>query len=305
MKKLTLLIATPAFLAAFALCSATAQAANIAWWRMGDSDTAPVVDNVTGNDLGGGTFFGAGSGIVDEYGGDNDLFRAADTVDYRYSDDVPGSAIYDPLTDTYSDNTWSAYSGSPGARPQGNNTTPHPPAATLETFVKFTELEDGVSGVDFLYGLSNSSGGFRVQSFADGSIQIQIKEEDGGGDGPYTTFTSAAGFLEAGTWHRIGLVMAPDASGDDDIFVYVDGQAAISANYTNDDEMPASGFPILIGSVFSTEGSGAVPILYDETRYFSHALSPSEFLQAVPEPTSVGIAVLGALALAGLRRRKM
>jgi len=103
-------------------------------------------------------------------------------------------------------------------------------------------------------------------------------------------------------WHHFAIVRA-DANEDGTLEWnwYIDGELSAGHNSLTSGQLPDSMSWLIAGR----QGGDAARVLLDEIRLTNGALLPSEFLNAVPEPSSVVMLAMAALLLMRAIPRKM
>lgn len=316
-------------LAATALLAAAsvARADTIGWWRMDDAGaSAGATIGTTASEVNSPTLDATGSSNA------------------RYGSDVPNAFIFDPLTGTYHANNFSLDASTNNARVQISNNAildPVTPDAsfTIEMFIKLggepgsydtflSRVQNGPIDpdtssssdrrgwqIDFDHGTGTNSYG-RVRSRWDtpGTPPLdfnrvvsgrQLFVDTDAGTGNPADYVNADPFLEGdGTndlssllWHHVALTF--NAS-NQVLTIWTDYNQGSSQTLVDTYQHPAAS---LVFGKFANAGYG---LFIDEVRYSSGVLSSDQFLvaTAIPEPTSLGLIVVGLAALGLLRFRR-
>lgn len=211
---------------------------------------------------------------------------------FGYSSNVPGSVI-EPGSLT---NLSSYQQGSAGSTVSVNSpmsTTFSLGSFTVEAFVYLNPLADNFQQI-----LSNRTTGEGIYFSVGTSMSGYMGGANGfGGD---SQVVSGSG-LDTQTWYHVAWVGFYQPNNGTAVQFYVNGDAVGGMAYfaaNGATHILMSDEDWLIGGP-SNNFNG----LIDELRISNEALTPSQFLTAVPEPSSIALLVLGALPLA-LRRRK-
>lgn len=270
--------------------SFSASAATVAYYRFeegadGVGSTGPVVPAV--------------DNIVDSAGADDTLrkFGAAGTIVYSndvFGPSVPSSSASNALSMDFTPNS-DVYTDMNGPLRTGVYTN-----FTLETYVEF----DAVGGFQTMVGrddagnpgagpggqslfyLSTNGTGFRVETITSTSTNVQVN----------STFAPVVG-----TWYHVAAV-GNSASGTLELFV--NGlSVGSSAGFTGLFDSPTDTVWTLGRGQFNNNNVDFLDGRLDEVRFSDTALTPDQFLNAVPEPSSVML--LGGLAmLLGFKRSR-
>ncbi len=267
----------------------------------------------------------------------NRIGNAGGTLKYL-SSSLPGVAIYDPLSGTSYANTMAAQVVNRTLRvPNNSLLSPTSPdtSFTFEFFLRIiTEpggynsfarrVENGPNSpdnsashdirrwqVDFSHGKTKGSfgkirsrwdtpqpgGDWNNVSFGD---YVYVDTDSGSGNpNDYTGATGDVadegdGINDLVEWHHVALVW--DASSSQ-FTIYKDYQAGTTKTLNGTFVHPDTALDIVLGSGFE--------YYIDEIRYTAGALSSSQFLRAVPEPSSYAtMAGLFGVALLVVRRRR-
>ena len=220
------------------------------------------------------------------------------TSGLTFSPDVPLSHTYDPVAGTLTPNTGSVRIGS------GNqyfdidtSTLLHEPSGdfTIEAFVK---VDDETERWQSMIGKRRGGGwtwlldvrgevGILADKFA-----IRVDSEDGQGNGQFNQTLTTGAVIKDGMWHHIAATFDDEL----DLFqLFVDYELAGQMTLANGGELMYDGSPLQIGGSFIG--------WLDEVRLSGIALTPDQFLRAVPEPATLSLLGLGSLALLRRRRR--
>lgn len=158
---------------------------------------------------------------------------------------------------------------------------------TIEMFM----LPEEVIGSSVMFGLSPVSGLSMSLSESLGDLYFNMNMN--GGQMP---FTLATGIVE-GQWHHVALVKEPS-----NYKIYVDGGLIANAFVDPSADGPYN-FP---GSTLGTRTIGGPTGTWrgwiDEFRISDEALTPDQFLIAVPEPSTLLLFIAGGLLIACRRR---
>lgn len=286
-------IATAIMSVSIASACGAAQAATVGMWHGDDSGivngsaATSVANSITGS--------GAARAFI------------TNTGTASYSSDIVAPAIYDPVSGTTFSNQYSvlmstAASGASlksqdfGAYNDANN------AFTIEFFVKITSSTDDTSGVASANKIIQrgttgaASNRWYLSSEVDKAIQLTVTTT------PTTQTTSrvkSTTLISDGQWHHVALTVSQDTTAGTGIAtLYVDGAAAAPINYNG---------AITSGSLILGPGDTAsgANYRYDEIRFSNTILAPSQFLQVVPEPATLGVLGFGGAMLwaAGKKKR--
>ena len=266
--------------------------------------------------------------------------QAAPISYYRFEDgtagnDVPGDApgsvgtVIDSIDPANNLNVFNLGSG--------GTFSADVPVATIPQTGQANTLSVDFNGTEDIYGdvgLPEGAGvSFTLETYVKsdtlGSFQTYVGRDDGGdtaGNGPLALFylskagvgpfvtdafrvelttdtgaqvaVNSASVAQADTWYHLAAV--GDASAGT-LELFVDGSSVgSSAGYTglfDSNTIWTFGRGFFGGSADRLDGH------LDEVRFSDSALAPSEFLNAVPEPTSLTLLLAGGLALAARRRR--
>lgn len=311
--------------AAFALFIAAldARSDTIGWWRLDDAGASGGATIVT-------TASEVNSTTLDGTGVSN----------ARYGTDVPGAFIFDPLTGVYRANQYSLDASTNSAQVRiANNPLLDPvtPDAsfTFEMFIKLvgepgsydsfvSRIQNGPTNdtvtasdrrawqIDFDHGTgTNAFGEIRSRWDTPGIPPLDFNRvvsggaifvDTDGGTGNPADYTNADPYLEGdGTndlssllWHHIALTF--NAS-NQVLTIWTDYTQGSSQTLLDTYEHPAAN---LIFGKLSNAGYG---LFIDEVRYSAGVLGSDQFLvaTAIPEPSSVGLIIVG-LAACGLVR---
>ena len=279
----------------------------VAYWTFDSSVTA---DTITGD----------GSQDLDTAGNDSSSIVQ--------NADVPGPSIFDPLTSTTRANSNSVImtgnktltggnqsdNGTARLQTTGSDLQGVNESFTFETFLKVSNLSLNNGNVSILGQYSNSAGsggtneGWLSQlrpldGTPDTLTFIDLDDGNNPNDGvvnaPWTSNPTADG-----GWHHVAWVY-DQSSGE--FAHYVDyamvASATIDTSTFDYERNQVLQFGVRFISNVNTEGeTSEVTLLFDEARYSTSALDSSDFLVAVPEPSSLLLIVCAGLGLLGRRR---
>ena len=166
---------------------------------------------------------------------------------------------------------------------------------TIEAFVK---LDEGAyRQYDTIINNSDDANGWFFGTWGDG--QIAFWAYDGyNGSGRTALATDP---LTEGVWHHVAVVGTEDIRIDQafvEVQIYVDYLPVGSVGRYWQEFVPGEPYispatnPYTIGT-----GGNALDGLVDELRISNTALAPEDFLQAVPEPATLGLLCLGSVVL--------
>lgn len=278
--------------AAFSVISTTrADAANLAWYRMGEDDPSAVAGaaipwSADGN-----------AGIVNNLSGSGawgNLRARPNTTDGvgvpTYSDVVPSQQIYDPITGLTHDNELSYKITTHNDSKATKTNYKWDSQFTLEMFLYFDVTSmSPVRGMEFLNHRTNAEGGWRFYvENASGAKQDTIRGEFFTFDNNLSTpalvqFTvNSTTKMQPNTWYHFGVIYKEneDTSHSAELYInhLLESTGAIPAGHAFH---PTEDFQVIMGRVAGGLSSGR-SITIDEFRYFDEALTSASFLQAVP-----------------------
>ncbi len=272
---------------AFAL---PAHAGTVGYWR--------VEDGTAGNDIV-STADSSGNGYAaTQWGSNHD--------NAKYSSNVGGAYVYDPVADTYSANTRSMLAA--GSASTNNcmllvdNKSAMSGSYTLEMFLK---IEDGAGGAanftastaNRLFQLDGATLGANGTVGASSGASTYLKFS-------YSGTSYFGSNFEDGNWHHLAYVADYNGVDTTDFSLYVDGAAVITG--TKAGRFTAESWrDFRFGLANSTMSD--MDWFVDEVRLSDTALTSGQFLQltSVPEPASIAlVGVFGAGFLA-IRRLMM
>lgn len=131
--------------------------------------------------------------------------------------------------------------------------------------------------------------------------QVEFFIQDAHQNGAFVTATLPA----LNQWHHVAGTL-DDGTGK--LSIYVDGvlqNSTITSVRPLDALDPSQNPGLGIGNVESATYSQYFPGLIDEVRISDTALQPSQFLNAVPEPSSIILVITGSLGAIGYRWRRL
>jgi hypothetical protein len=224
---------------------------------------------------------GAGGTTADQAGGVNgSLEGGGGSIIFPWSSDVPAAML--PLTGEENNGSFNASSGyfiditTPQAMTLGTS-------FTIECFYN---AEAPVIASSF-FGLSVGSSLGASLGQSGGSMLFAI-----GFDGSLQN--APATLVQLNTWQHFALVKAPG-----EYSIYIDGQLQYNGLLPEGTEGPYNfGGSIETGDRMIGESFRGY---LDEFRISNTALTPDQFLNAVPEPGTLGLLALGGLALLARR----
>ncbi len=178
---------------------------------------------------------------------------------------------------------------------------------TIEGFVNFGSTLEGVETIvgktESAAGAEGFRDGFYLNKFFGGEFRLEVATVGGN----YLVLDSIAAGLTAqtNTWYHVAAV-GDSVAGT--LTLYVDGVAVSSLTgfdglYVAD---PSVNSTWLLGASSILDGSIVDQLNgnLDEVRFSNVALDPSQFLNAVPEPSSIALLVAAALGFFFIRRRR-
>lgn len=186
-------------------------------------------------------------------------------------------------------------------------------ARTITAWVKLAEVTDAAASQSLVtYGGRDANGRkwhFRINDGGDPRVRGAVRTEAQGGNQTGTTN------IADGQWHHVASVFpGGEGSNNTDVIHYVDGILEGETGTTDEpiDTGIGGDFPrISIGarrqggnSAADGELSSYLNGILDEVRMYDHALSQGEVQALVPEPATVTLTLLGALALLACARRR-
>ena len=253
---------------------------------------------------------GTGTEIIDSLSGELDGMLVGGA---SFSTDVPVSVI----PQTGEANTHSAdFSQAGHALIDGHGFIFHQPSAngaegadaTLEWYMKvpapaahspifWTRGEDAADGNRFnIFWNASFTGAPGSDTFVDGDYRdpagaAHIMGGPGHNNGSPTSIDE---------WHHFAIVRSDSGDGSLKWDWYIDGTLSAGHNSITGGELPTSTSWLIAGR----QGGDAARVMIDEIRLSDSALTPDQFLNSVPEPSSLVLVMLGLVSLMGLRSRK-
>ena len=186
-------------------------------------------------------------------------------------------------------------------------------ARSIALWVQLTEVTDAAASQSLVtYGARDANGRkwhFRINDGGDPRVRGAVRTEAQGGNQTGTTN------IADGNWHHVASVF-PGGDGADNIDVmhYVDGILEGETGATDEpiDTGIGGDFPrASIGArrqdgnaVFDSVLTDFLAGTLDDVRIYDHALSQGEIQNLVPEPASITLTGLAAMALLAFRRRR-
>lgn len=275
-----------AFVASLLFGAAQASAATVGYWRFEEGVASQNPATTPG-------------AILDSSGmGNNGTAALVDPPGMTYSSMVPGPVINPgALANTLS----MGFVGGTGGSQEGIFV---PDAASLDLDNAVT-LEAFVNPASF--GANNAIFG---KWTAGGGTSYILRLNTSGGltaflSGGSNVSVSSTTTLSTDTWYHVAMTWTSSAvGGDDTMRLYINGVQDVTTNvFTGPINNSTSDLAIGRG-IGSTSSNILFNGMIDEARISNVALQPSEFLTAVPEPSSVILGVLGLGGLLALRRRR-
>ena len=283
MKKLVLLFTVLCTFSMFMASGSPATAETIGYWRFeeGAAGTHPAgtVDEIIDSSSYGN------HGTAQPHA----LGETGNMVDLTYSSDVPGSTINpgelsNDLSMNFGPWGWKGRCILVDDDDSLDLTT----AITLEAFIKWTgESQEGSNGIITKWGGGGASYFMRL----DASGKPQFYLSGSAGTGALTANTA----VSANVWTHLA---ATWSTSDNTMRLYIDGNQVGSTGYSGTINVGTTS--VEIGRLAeSNPFTGNM----DEVRISNAALSPSEFLIAVPEPSMLTLLAAGLGLAFCLRRR--
>ena len=281
--------------------------ASVGYWRMEDEDAAE-----------GGDIFLAKNDSSDFH---EAIFQNGSP---KYSKDIPGAFIYDPISAQSLTNTYSMDASAANSRLRVTDDTVFNSSFTLELFMKiggepggyhsFVRRQESAEQrwqIDFDHAAKGSFGRVRVRlDTPDGDNANFVAGEQGwtnipgdrriwvdtdSGDGLPASYDDATdwsldgdGINDNQAWHHVAISFDEESS---EISFYLDYQLSQSRRLVDSDTSgyvhPAA--PIDFGKLTNADYA----LFVDEVRYTGAALSPLQFLQAMDSPVqqAAGLAI--------------
>ena len=278
----------------------SAQAATLGYWRFEDDNGSAVADGTSVPSL--------GTPIRNEVGSYH-LYANATGPSWQGDDtgDLFGAAVPnpDPL-DTDSNGTLNAngantrslnldssshYAVGPG---EGSPELSGP--FTIEGYFRIDSEPAPTQSELFVYKRDNAQGGLGYQLWMDKYARVHVMVDNGPQNARVAWDDTR---VDDGQWHHFAGVR----DNDDWLHIYIDGVEDTTPHANGGGKAPfpgdlTNGFGLRVGSAGLTGMTGYL----DEIRISNVALTPDQFLNAIPEPSSVALALLGSVFLAVRRR---
>lgn len=188
--------------------------------------------------------------------------------------------------------------------------TANAPGLTIMGFANITALPTGTATIASISrGGTGSTGSSRINFGVTPTGQIRAGGRKLDGDG-FQSATSAAGVVTAGTWIHLAVTLNYS---NNSISFFANGEFLSTSTGINWGVGTASSNTysngIAIGSNSASATSGEqFGGLIDELRVYNTALTPAEitsvYAAQIPEPSSIGLAMLASVGMLGLRRRR-
>jgi len=215
-----------------------------------------------------------------------------------FSGEVAAPKIFNPLDGTVSDNSTSLSVGSASHMSVADNlfSLHEPETFTIEFFAKWDAASADWADV-IQKERSGSSPTWQLDVPSDGRLRVRVDSEDSPspGDGESNQNISSSAVVTDAEWHHVAGTY-DDATNTLEMFV--DYASVGSMTLANGGELFYNGNPLKIGGHREFLG------LIDEVRLTSGILTPDQFLQLVPEPSSLMLLLIGALSAALWHRRR-
>ncbi|MFT5125314.1 MAG: hypothetical protein ACI97B_003960 [Verrucomicrobiales bacterium] len=260
-------------------------------------------------------------------GAQNLVLNGGDSGNIVSSPDVPGSAIFDPISGLTRPNTGSVSmlgdktttggsqsdNGVSRLQTTGTALQTSNESFTFETFIKVTTLSLNNGTVSIMGQFEGTgAGGFNTgwitalrpnDGTPDTFYSVDVADTNNTNDAVINAPWSVADPTD-GDWHHFAQVYDHSTG---DVEAFLDYQSVGSANVDTSVDAFDRNTRLLFGVRFMTnpaEGTtSTVGLLMDEARYSNSALTSNQFLQAIPEPSSLGLLLSGFATLSLLRKR--
>jgi hypothetical protein len=267
--------------------AASARAALLSWYRMGDDNVSPTAGSPIPEDpggivnhLSGGSAWGVLRGRPSDANGGGRP---------NYSDVVPSAQIFDPIGNMTYDNDWSFKTTTTDTSQGSKSNYKWDSQFTLEMFVYFdVPSMSSVRNMQFVNHQTSTSGGWRFYvENASGVVQDTIRAEF------YTLSNLTTPIKVNGTtqmlpqtWYHLGLVYKENLDTSHTAELYVnhalEGTGAVPAGSV----FGSNTFQVYLGHIGGGQ-SGSRSITIDEFRYFDEVIPSTSFLQKVVAPPPV------------------
>lgn len=213
---------------------------------------------------------------------------------FNYAGNVAGSHIYDPISGTTVSNT-SSFAFTGGTTSTGVRVLASDPGEavfdvadfTIEMFIKVDTVV--VNNRSFV----THGGGF---TDTDGWMLRSVNDSDnywsGTIVGSNVWSNNSSNIIEDGEWHHLAFVVKTSEAGSNFANLYLD-YTQIATKTSGLDNYSAD-----VNAAFNIFASGYTGFA-DEVRFSSSALTPDDFLVAIPEPGTLFLVLLGAVVVGG------